>query len=296
MLLDHVRRLAKQPERLAGATDFVLSLVDTWPLGALIDDARRRWTDGPDPAALAVLVRATEVIGPVLGWPRSLDRRWPMPDEAWMRAQVGDQPAVVVPRGPRDGSSAAIVALEVPRAPSDPLSLPPTLTAHAERLSDDADALYAALERGEIVAVHLEGVVPDEPDALCARERLREASPAQAALDWYGLAGLAAGAHVAWADTLGTAPAGQPGPKPQRVCDALVLPWPGRAGQAEDRGVLAWDGPYAPVWVHADAIKVLGRLDGQTSIEEVAAAVHGPVSLVERIVGELIALGAATAQ
>jgi hypothetical protein len=48
--------------------------------------------------------------------------------------------------------------------------------------------------------------------------------------------------------------------------------------------------------VHADAIKVLGRLDGQTSIEEVAAAVHGPVSLVERIVGELIALGAATAQ
>lgn len=296
VLLDQARRLAANPERLVISGDQIESLIDTWPLGALVDEARVAWTAGPDPSALAVLARCTEVIGPVLGWPRTVDRRWPLPDESWIRQHLDEGVAyAVVPRGPRDGSAAVSVAAGLPVAPAEPVALPALARVHADELVARVDELVERIELGEIAGVELDGAIPHDADTVRARRRLRDAAPRQRALDRYGLAGLLAGEMVDWGRLLDRAPAGTAGERPHRVCDALVLPSLDDEGHPEDQGVLAWDGPFKPVRVHPAAVEVLSLLDGRRTAADVARATDAPVDVIDEIVRQLVEIGAASA-
>lgn len=294
-LAEHLAQAARQPERLLVALSQVELLVDTWPLGALIDDAVDRWRQGPDPAALAVLFRASEVVGAVLGWPRAVDRRWPLPDEAWMREQLPEGDAVIVPRGARDGAAAVAVALDLPVADPEWIELPAVRTVPGEGLLGAVDELVQGLTGGVFSAVRFSSVPAHDGGTQAARAALREASPLQAAYERYGDAGLVAGELVEFGSLLGKAGPGTKGERPQRTCDALILPTLTEDGKVSAVGCLVWDGPIRPMRVNPVAVRILELLDGARDAAAVASELGAEVPIIEQAFGQLVELGAASA-
>lgn len=294
VLHDSVMSIPHTPERVAAALDQVRGLLDTWPLAAMVDIARKAWTEGPDADALAVLARATEVMGPVLGWPRSIDRRWPMPDMEWMQEQLEpDVSYAVVPCGPRDGAMAVSVALDLPLAPAEPLDLPERLRLPGDELATRLDEILAQADR--IAAVEWHGYLPHDSATHHAQVALRSALPRQEGFDSHGLAGLVAGSVPQFEQLLGKAPPGAHGDRLHAVAEALIVPTLGSGDAVTEAGVLVWDAPYKPVYVHPSAVHILHQLDGRRDVDAVAAEVGSPPGLVGAVLRQLVELGAATA-
>jgi hypothetical protein len=284
------------PNRAARSMSLIEPFLHTWPLGAMIEDARERWRQGPDGRALAVLARAAEIVSTAVGWPTSLDRRWPMPDPDWMLAQLPEgEELTVAARGPSDGSVGVSVALGVPRRGREPLALPAWRDVPGDEAAARQEELIAALERGDIAAVRWVGHLPDDDATKRAMAALRSRASRQEATDRFGLAGLAAGSAPRFEDLLGEAPAGIPGAHVAARCDAAVVPTLSKEGRIEAVGCLVWDAAYAPVLVVPAAVEVLRRLDGATSAAEIGRELNAPAATIQRVVDQLIGVGAASA-
>jgi hypothetical protein len=286
---------ARSPQQLLMVLPSIDAFIDTWPLGAMIDDAMEAWREAPNPHSLAVMFRAAEVIGHVLGWPRSIDRRWPLPDEAWMRRNVESRNVVVVPRGPRDGSAAAAVALNSNFVFAEPMELPRTLTTHGDKLVEKLDELVSSVRSGFAKAVDVEGWVPWDDASQDAIRQLDAASDLQAAYSRFGLAALVAGAGPPFEEILDDAPPGQMGERLRRTCDALVVPSLDGDGAMNPVGVLCWDDAYRPIKVNPVAISVLEALDDHPTVPEVADSLKAEAELVRSVLQQLVEVGAVTA-
>jgi hypothetical protein len=268
----------------------------TWALGSMIDAAREKWTEGPDARSLAVLGRASEIAAFAVGWPTTIDRRWPLPDVDWMRMQVPEGvPCEVVPRGPRDGAYGVAIALGHPLARPEPIAVPPYLELPADLLADRCPELLERMARHELVAVRWSGPTPESGAALEAAEALRRASPVQLSFERYGLAALLTGPVPDFEDLLVRPPPGQPGPVLRRICDVALLPRLLPDGRVEIVGVLLWDGPHPPAFVVVGAAELLRLLDGNTPVDVIAARVGAPVEVIGRVLDQLLAAGAASA-
>lgn len=287
----NIRAASRSPQQLLIALPSIDAFIDTWPLAAMIEGALATWRQGPEPRALAVMYRASEVIGSVLGWPRSIDRRWPLPDEAWMRRQVSG-PCRVVPRGPRDGAPAAAVALDAPFARAQPLALPTCITAHGDELAARLPDLLAGLRTGVAHAIDVDGWIPWDAASRAAFDAITEATELQGAVRRYGLAALAAGGGPAFDDVLEPAPASEVGERMLRMCDALMVPTLDAEGAMQPVGVLVWDGPHRPIRVNPAAITVLEMFTEARGVSEAARVLDADPAVVHNVVEQLAAVGA----
>ena len=292
VLLDAIRRAGHSPDAIIMAQEHIDGFVDTWALGALMDNARDAWWAGPDGTALAVMARGVQVLGPVLGWPRTVDRRWPLPDEEWMREQLDDDvDYAVVRRGPRDGAYSVAVALDLPMAPPSFVELPKYRRLPGDRLAASLDELLAT---DGLCAVELEGYTPYDDATLQAREVLRDRFAAQEAMDAHGLAGLVAGDVPHFSEVLDDAPSGEMGTVLRSVAEGLILPTVDADRKVGDIGMLVWAAPYRAVRVHPAAIEVLHAVDGSLNVEQLAATLEAPEALVTEVLRQLVDLGALT--
>jgi hypothetical protein len=213
-----------------------------------------------------------------------------------MRQQL--EPGVqygVVPRGPRDGCHAVSVATGQPMAPGEPVDLPKYCRMPGDKLAANLADVLALVKSDGIVAVEFESFVPTGADGLAAHDELRNVLPNQTAMDSHGLAGLVAGQVPNWSTLLSAAPSGVAGPRPKAVAEGLIIPKLDADEKVVERGVLVWDGPYRPVYVHPAAIEVLHSLDGKRSLAEIAASVGASEALVMEVAHQLVELGAASA-
>lgn len=292
-LADRLGVIARDPMRLAMAQGWMDDLPQTWPVGALVDDARQKWTKGPDGAALAVLLRASNLLSPVLGWPSSIDRRWPMPDPDWVKGQVGKGPFRMVPRAQGDGATGLSIVLN---AEVEPVSLKDSrvLSAGIDEIEDDPQRFIAALQDGGGQAVQITTPGPTTDAQREAWERVRAAGSKQLLYERGGRAGLLVDELPRFEELLGRAPAGKPGAKPHVDCDLVFLPTVSETGSIGVTGVLAWDAPYHPIKIMPGAAEILRRLDGHASLQEIAAALEIDESTVASVVDQLIGIGAAT--
>lgn len=293
-LADRLGVIARDPMRLAMASGWIEDLPLTWPVGALVDDARKQWTTGPDGAALAVLLRASAMLSPVLGWPTSIDRRWPMPDPDWVHNQVGQGAScVVVPRGQGDGATGLSIVLEALVEPAA-LTESRVVAAGIDEIEDDTERYLAALESG-VQAVLITSSGPTTEAQREAWERVRAAGSRQALFERGGRAGLLVDELPRFEELLRRAPPGKTGARPRVDCDLLFLPTVSDGGEIGVNGVLAWDAPYFPVRVTPGAAEILRRLDGETALADIATKLKLEEATVARVVDQLIGLGAATA-
>ena len=276
------------------ATSTIESLLDTWPLAAMIDDAVQTWVEGPDPTALAVMARCAEVVAPAVGWPLSIDRRWPMPDEAWIRDSAGEGPFEVIGRGPRDAAPAVAVSLDAPLGEPERLDLPVVLTAAGDQIVAQLDDLVGALKSGRAAAIRFDTPVPWDEASRAALKTLQEVSSLQASFEKYGQAALVTGPVPAWQDLLETAPPGQPSDTPTRICDAVFLPVLNGQGEPETVGCLLWEAPFKAVTIRPAGVEVLRRLDGATSYAQIAEALESSEDNIAGVVKQLVKLGAAS--
>jgi hypothetical protein len=282
-----------------GAARLLAAYLDSYPLAALLDAARLRWTDGPDPDALAVLARAGELVCLAMDWQAGPDGCWPWPSTAWIEGTIGGVGvSAVEQRDPQDGAEQ--LALLLGEVPVDEgiLSevLPPHATVSGERLAERREELCGWLARGDLTAVRVTGELPDDPAARLALGEIRLEGERQAALERFGLAGLRAGSVRDWKAQLrpqATAPVH--GPLVPR-CSAAVLPGtPGRLarGDASPVGWLLWNAPTAPVAVQPAAVAVLRELDGERDLAAVAGSLEAPPEAVQAVAAELCRVGAA---
>ncbi|MEY3214644.1 MAG: hypothetical protein RIT28_5125 [Pseudomonadota bacterium] len=145
------------------AASLLVAWVQTWALAAMVDEARARWTQRPDGAALAVLVAAAEIVAQAKGWPMGADGRWPEPEADWvLEALQGAQPEAVVQRHPDDGAEALAARLGLPLVQGAPLPLPPIVSIPGEALAPRRAELCGAVARGELAAVRLTSPPPDD--------------------------------------------------------------------------------------------------------------------------------------
>lgn len=293
--------LASSVSRMSGAPQLYLRnyrvielLVDTWPIGALIDGAREAWTRGPDGRALAILERAAEVAASVLGWPTSLDRRWPMPDEATILDLAGPGPHVVIGRGGQDGAPAVAVTLGARLGPIEPLALAPAADVHGDELVARRGELVELLARGEAAAVRFTCPPPDDPESRSALEDIRKLAVAQAAFDRYGQAGLSVmTAPSRLDDVLTDAPPGKVGEEVVRCCSILVLPTL-QDGEMRAMGTLAWDAGYRPVQVSPGIAALLSILEQPMRVEDLARKIQVGEDELRPVLKELAEVGAIT--
>jgi len=281
------------------AARLLAAYLDSHPIGALADAARLRWTDGPDPDALAVLARAGELVCLAMDWQAGPDGCWPWPSAAWIEGTVGGVSVSAVEQlDAQDGAER--LALLLGEVPVDEgiLSevLPPHATVDAARLAERREELCGWLARGELTAVRVIGDLPDDPAARLALGEIRLEGARQAALERFGVSGLRAGSVRDWKAQLrpqATAPVH--GPLVPR-CSAAVLPGtPGRLarGDASPVGWLLWESPSAPVAVQPAAVAVLRELDGERELAEIAASLEAPPEAVQAVAAELCRVGAA---
>ena len=290
---------AVEAQRWHAAARLLEAFLDSFPVAALVDDARLRWTGSPDPEALAVLGRAGELVCLAMDWGAAPDGCWPWPSDAWIEGTIGTVAvSAVEQRDPQDGAEQLALLLgEVPLDEGifDEV-LPPHATVLAERLVERREELCGWLARGDLSAVRLLDALPDTPAARLAMGEVMLEGERQAALERYGLAGLRAGVVKDWRKQLrpqATAPVH--GPLEPR-CAAAVLPGtPGRLerGDASPVGWLLWEEATAPLPVQPAAVAVLRALDGQKELSAVAAALEAPPEAVEAVAAELCRVGAA---
>jgi len=275
------------------------AFLDSFPVAALVDGARARWTEEPDPEALSVLGRAGELVCLAMDWGAAPDGCWPWPSEAWIEGTVGTASVDAVEhRDPQDGAERLAILLgEVPVDEGIfEEVLPPHATVSGARLAERREELCGWLARGDLTAVRVLDALPDTPAARLAMGEVRLEGERQAALERFGLAGLRAGAVKDWRGQLrpqATAPVH--GPLVPR-CSAAVLPGtPGRLerGDAAPVGWLLWEAPSAPIPVQPAAVAVLRQLDGERDLASVAEALEAPPEAVEAVAAELCRVGAA---
>ena len=58
---------------------------------------------------------------------------------------------------------------------------------------------------------------------------------------------------------------------------------------------MLWRGPHAPMAVQAEAVALLGALDGERDLDQVAAHLDAPAAVIKRMAAELVRVGAASA-
>ena len=259
----------------------------------MIEDAVESWKISPTPRALTILHRSAEVIGGVLGWPRSVDRHWPLPDEAWMRRQV-DGAAEIVRRGLRDGSASSAVALNAPYGVSEYLNLPRVVSVHGDALVERADDLIAALRVGVANVVDVEGWTPWDAKSQDAAQRLRRATPLQSAYSRFGQAALVAGGGLEFDALLSKKPPGVMGDNLRKTCETAIIPGYDEENGLHAIGLLCWDAAVKPVRVNSVAITVLEALDTHTTLPEIAKLLRAERDVVEGIFEQLAELGAVT--
>jgi hypothetical protein len=290
-LHSNIRAASRSPQQILMALPAIDAFIDTWPLASMIDEAMARWRTSPDPASLAVMHRAAEVVGSVLGWPRSIDRRWPLPDEAWMRKQVPGR-CRVVSRGPRDGAPAAAVALDAMLGRAEPVPLPGRASTHGDELVARVPDLLAGLRNGVVSAVDVDGWIPWDTASQAAWTALRDATPLQQAYARYGLAALVAGGGPPFAELLGRAPPSPVRDRMVRTCDALVVPGLDPDGAMQPVGVLCWNAAYRPVRVNPAAIRVLELFDAPRAVADAPRVLQSDASAVLQVIDQLAGLGA----
>lgn len=291
VLADRLGAVA-QSGRLPLSPGLVESVLHTWPLAAMIDDAVDTWREGPDPSALSVIARGMNVVSSALGWPVTVDRVWPMPDPEWIKREVGEGPFVVHPRGRSDGAPAVASVLDAPLGDPWPFELPPVIIGQGDELVSHVDEWLAAIDAGDAVAVKFETPVPWDRETRDALQRLRDATPAQLALARYGQAGLVCPDVPEFEDLLGRAPRTTLTEFPKAACDALILPHIDEQGRTGLAGALCWDGPFSPVLVHPFAIEVLQRLDGSRQLEDLTEELQATPEVLKSIGEQLADIGA----
>jgi hypothetical protein len=293
-LAQRLQIVARDPMRLAMASSWIQDLPMTWPLGALVDDARERWTAGPDPEALAVLLRVSHLVAPVLGWPTSIDRRWPMPDPDWVKTQLPPgQPLRFVPRGLGDGTAGMAIVFEA--------------EVEAARL-DDGRVLYAGIDEIEAhperylealaagaEAVQITTPGPTTEAGAAAWHRVRAAATSQAGYELGGRAGLGLESIPRVQDLLTDAPPGKRGERYRAACDVLFLPTLAEDGSLGVAGVMVWDGPYHPVRVVPGAADLVRHLDEGATPQDLAETYELDAETTADILDQLVGLGAVTA-
>lgn len=293
-LQSSIRMASRSPRQLLMALPSIDAFLDSWPLASMIEDAVFAWTRQPDPESLAVMHRTAEVVASVLGWPRSVDRRWPLPDEAWMRRQI-DGPVEVIRRAPRDGSAAVAMALDAGFGRSERIPLEGLLQVHGDELALRIDELEQALTSGRARVVDVDGWIPWDEASQAAADRLRACTPLQKAYSHFGLAALEAGGGVPFQELLEDAPAGQMGRQMRRVGDAVLIPTMDGSGNIHPIGVLCWDDRYRPVKVNPVAITVLDAIGAHDDLDAVARSLQADRSELDPLLEQLAEVGAITA-
>ncbi|MBK9646856.1 MAG: hypothetical protein IPO67_17155 [Deltaproteobacteria bacterium] len=281
------------------AASLLVAWVQTWALASMVDEARQRWTQRPDGAALAVLVAAAEIVAQAKGWPMGADGRWPEPDVHWvMSALDGARPDAVAQHHPEDGAEALAALLNLPVIQGAPLPLPPVVSIPGEALAPRRAELCGAVARGELAAVRLTSPPPEDLPTRLAWGELHLESDLQAQLDRFGLAGLTVNEAPSLAELLSPAPPGAPGEPMRRLCDVAILPGPPsalRAGRPRPTAWLLFRGPHPPIPTIVEAGRLLQALDGQRSVAQAAQAAGLPVQQAEELAEALRGLGALTA-
>lgn len=280
------------------AADALLAWVQTWSLAAMVDEARTRWTQAPDGAALAVLVAAAEVIAKAKGWPMGVDGRWPEPDEAWVRSALeGASPEAVVKRHPDDGAEPLAALLGLPLIEAPPLPSPPVLAIPGEALAPRRAELCGAVARGALAAIRFTSPPPDDLPTRLALGELHLESDHQLRLDRLGLAGLTVNEAPTFAELLSPAPPGAPGEPRRRLCDVAIIPGPPsalRAGRPRPTAWLLFRGPHPPIPTIVEAGRLLQALDGERPFAEAAALAGLAPAQAEELAEALRGLGALT--
>ncbi|TNE87584.1 MAG: hypothetical protein EP330_17970 [Deltaproteobacteria bacterium] len=293
-LSDRLGVVARDPMRLAMASGWIDDLPTTWPLGAMIDDARERWTQGPDGEALAVLLRASHLMSPVLGWPTSIDRRWPMPDPDWVKGQIPEGASVrMVPRGRADGTAGLAIVLDA-EVEAGGIAESRVLAAGIDEIESDPERFVQALADG-VSAIQITTPGPSTEDQHVAWERVREAGDKQLHYERGGLAGLTVDELPRFDELLGEAPSGTWGDRLVASADVLFLPTISQDGSLGVVGVVAWDGPYHPIRVVPGAAEIIRNLDGKSTLDQLAANFEIDSGSLRDILDQLVELGAATA-
>jgi hypothetical protein len=292
---------AVEAERYAQASELLRMWLESWPLAALVDPARRQWTRGASPEALGVLVRVSELVRAATAWPALGTGPWPAPDAAWLASAAGapaDGRWQLVGRGIADGSDVVAGAIAVDRAEPQPLSLPPTLAVAGELLAARRHELTRAIARGELAAVEITSPVPPDAASQLALGELRMESDCQVAYEQVGIAGLVAGGLEPWDAGLLPVPTGRLGRHLRATCQTFLLPGTPqrlRQGQTDTIGWLVWEGPHRPVAVHPVAVETLRAMDGRRDVAGVASQLGLDADALLPVVEELARVGALVA-
>jgi len=269
------------------------ALVDTWPLAALIDEAREQWAEGPSLRGLSIIERGMRVVSMALGWPETVDRRWPMPDLDWILRQTGDGEFVVQGRGDRDGAPAIAASLNCELIPPLPSQKANLLNLQGDELARRVDEVAAALTNRAFDAVHFETPVPWDQDSRDALTRIESDFPLQRAFRRHGQVGLVVGdCATDFRELLGTPPPGQASEQPVARCDALMVPRTDNQGRSALAGVLVWREAYRPMWVHPFAIELLQQLNGRQGKAELLKQFELDEGTLDGLLDQLRELGA----
>ncbi|MFK7927782.1 MAG: hypothetical protein AB8H79_06320 [Myxococcota bacterium] len=250
---------ATDQQNWAHAAELLQAFLDTWPIAASIDGARRAWTAGPAPAALTVLHRASTLTalstGTAIGWP--------VPTHNWSKRTVGNRILTgVEQRCPQDGATELAELWDVPVVPAD--------------LSDVPDVVRPLLH-GD--ATHL-----------------NEAE--QAAVARFGVYGAEVPDAPLWTDVLAPPPPGVFGhvlTPLATVIEAPSTPARLKKGQLRATAWLVWDGPHKPMPITSPAAAVLSRMDGALPTVQIAELLAAPAHAVEEIARLLTTMGACSA-
>ncbi len=252
------------------ANEVLHAFLDCWSMGAIVDDAREQWWVGKDAGALAVLVRAAEIIGLAVGWKKGPVGPWPIPDDSWFEAKHRDWVS------PSPDETDRIVEVQ-----SDDFVL------HSAKWKNRVTA-------GNLHSIHLTGT-PSDPRAFAvAFEELSALSPCQRAFNRAGFAARHVSALARYGSGWTPPTAGKMGDLLIARADGVVVPALGTGAPMAMVGWILWEAAHQPVQVHPIAVAVLKELDGQTSSEEASSNLDLPEHRWAEVVESLVAMGAAT--
>ena len=283
--------------RTTEAAQVLQALLDTWPIAALVDAAGKLWSERAAAVALPVLGRAAEVLCVAHGWDALPDGPWPVPDAQWVAEHTDPGVTQICRRAEQDGSDALASTSDMPVI-ERPWALPAVEAVSAEDLVAHRAELAHQLVHARIAAVRVQGEIPDTPEAALALGELRLEGLAQQAFEAFGVAGLLAPRAPRWSQLLRPAQAGADGAVLSQTCHTAIMPGPPSAlmrGEVRAVGWLLWRGPHAALPVQPEAVAVLAALDGVRDLEAVAAHLGAPLSSVQAMAAQLVAVGAATA-
>ena len=261
--------LVEQGEQEA-ANVVLHAFLDCWALGAVVDDARERWWHEADPAALAILVRAAQILGLAIGWSAGPAGPWPVPDSTWFDAH---QRTWQTP--PRHSDEAII-------------------TVSAEQLLTRNAELMQTIKEREIMALRLSGDPTERASHGSALHEMRKVLPRQHCFERAGHAAF----HVelvpdhgdGWKDPL----PGSPGTVLRPIADGVVVPALDTGAPMAMMGWLVWSGPHLPIRVHPIMVAILKEMNGRTESAQVASKLDIPPERYNEFLDSLLGLGAVT--